>query len=587
MAVHSTSKGQAADPGRVTVQQGLPTPDADGFVADFAIIGSGFGGSTAALRLAEKGYKVLVLERGRHWQTTDWPKSNWNVFKSMWAPLLGCTGILRLTLLDDVFVLSGAGVGGGSLWYANTLLVPPERFFRDPQWAALSDDWQAELAPHYRTAQRMLGAVPNPVFGAADEVLREVATEMGVASSFKATDVGVFFGQPGKRTADPYFGGRGPDRVGCTQCGSCMTGCTNGAKNTLDRNYLYLAQKLGAFVAAEREVVGLQALGNGTGSEGYQLTIRPSMGLGRLFGQHQHLRVRQVVCAAGVMGTLPLLMHCKDKGLLPNLPDTLGNKLRTNSEAIVGAMGSPRGPDMSKGVAITSGAYFDTHTHIEVVRYGEGHDALSMLATLLTDGGGRVPRPLRWLGTVLRHPLQFLRTCWKFGWARSGIILLVMQTLDNSLNARWKRSKFLPFFKTLRTERPAGTPANPTYIPVGNEVARRVAAKIGGTPMSSVAEVLLDIPTTAHILGGCTKGAPGVGLVDKYNRVYGYEGLYVCDGSVVPANLGVNPSLTITALTEHAMTAVPARAGVAAQEPLVAAAVDVWPGHTGRVATAA
>lgn len=564
------------DPGRVKPQAGFPQADADGFVADVAIIGSGFGGSTSALRLAEKGYRVLVVERGKHWKTTDFPKTNWNVFASMWAPLLGCTGILRLTLLDDVFVLSGAGVGGGSLWYANTLLVPPERFFRDPQWAPLCDDWQKELAPHYRTAQRMLGAVPNPVFGAADEVLREVATEMGVAKTFKATDVGVFFGKPGQRVADPYFGGKGPDRLGCIRCGACMTGCKHGSKNTLDRNYLYLAQQLGAHIAAETEVVQLRALGNGTGHDGYELTLRPSHGLGRLFGPRQTIRARKVVCAAGVMGTLPLLMHCKEAGLLPRLPDTLGNKLRTNSEAIVGAIGRRNGPDMSKGVAITSGAYFDDHTHIEVVRYGEGHDALSLLSTLLTDGGGRIPRPIRWLGTALRHPLQFAKTLWKAGWARNGIILLVMQTLDNSLNARWKRSKWLPWLKTLRTERPAGTPPNPTYIPIGNEVARRVANKIGGTPMSSIPEVLLDIPTTAHILGGCTKGPPGVGLVDKYNRVYGYEGLWICDGSVVPANLGVNPSLTITALTEHAMSAVPPKAGAPLQAPLVADAAPVW-----------
>lgn len=564
------------DPGRVRQQTGLPAADADGFVADVAVIGSGFGGSTSALRLAEKGYRVLVLERGKHWKTTDFPKTNWNVFGSMWAPLLGCTGILRLTLLDDVFVLSGAGVGGGSLWYANTLLIPPERFFRDPQWAPLCDDWQKELAPHYRTAQRMLGAVPNPVFGAADEVLRDVASEMGVAHTFKATDVGVFFGKPGQRVPDPYFAGKGPDRLGCIRCGACMTGCKHGSKNTLDRNYLYLAQQLGAHITAETEVVALRALGDGTGKDGYVLTLRPSHGLGRLFGPKQTIHVRQVVCAAGVMGTLPLLMQCKEAGLLPRLPETLGNKLRTNSEAIVGAIGRRDGPDMSKGVAITSGAYFDDHTHIEVVRYGEGHDALSLLSTLLTDGGGRVPRPLRWVGTVLRHPLQFAKTLWKAGWARNGIILLVMQTLDNSLNARWKRSRWLPWLKTLRTERPAGSPANPTFIPIGNEVARRVAGKIGGTPMSSIPEVLLDIPTTAHILGGCTKGPPGVGLVDKHNRVYGYEGLWICDGSVVPANLGVNPSLTITALTEHAMSAVPPKAGATAQAPTVAEVAPVW-----------
>jgi len=550
-----------------------PCPAA--FDADVIVVGSGFGGSVAALRMAEKGYKVLVVERGRRWSMADFPRSNWNVFRSLWAPALQMSGILKLTLLDDVLVLSGAGVGGGSLVYANTLLVPPEPFFRDPQWAALDPDWQATLAPYYRRAQRMLGAVPNPVFGPADRVLGDVAREMGRGDRVHVTDVGVFFGEPGVTVADPYFSGRGPDRTGCNQCGACMTGCRHGAKNTLDRNYLHLAERLGAEVRAEREVVSLRAIGgpDARGADGWLVEVRPSLSLARMVGRRQTLRARWVVLAGGVLGTLPLLMRSRQAGLLPHLPAALGRKLRTNSEAIVGAT-APGGEDFSKGVAITSGAYFDDHTHIEVVRYGEGHDALSMLATLLVDGGGRAPRALRWLATIARHPLRFLRSWWKFGWARSSIILLVMQTLDNSLDGRWARAWWWPFSRRLRTARPAGGDANPTYIPVGNEVARRVAARIGGWPMSAINEVLLDVPTTAHILGGCSIGAADRGVVDATQRVHDHHGLWICDGSVMPANLGVNPSLTITALAEHAMAAVPAKGE--AVEPVVAAEVGVW-----------
>ncbi len=535
--------------------------DADGFHADVIVIGSGFGGSVSALRFTEKGYKVLVVERGKRWKGADFPKTNWNARKSMWMPQLGWFGILRLSLLDDVLVLSGAGVGGGSLVYANTLLIPPPPFFRDPQWAGMVEDWQTELAEYYGKAQKMLGATPNPVFGPADRVLQDIANEMGRGHTFKATDVGVYFGESGATVADPYFGGEGPDRTGCIQCGACMTGCKHGAKNTLDKNYLYLACAKGARVVPEREVIGLSCIGgpDARGKNGWELQLRPAIGLKRFFGGQHALRARQVVCSAGVLGTLPLLMRSREVGTLTHLPAALGSHLRTNSEAITGAMSGGGGTDYSKGVAITSGAFFDEHTHIEVVRYGEGNDALSLLATLLTDGGGKVPRPVRWVWMCIRHPIQLLRSLWKFGWARGGIILLVMQTLDNSLNAVWKRSRFLPWVKTLRTERPHGTSSNPSYIPIGNEVARRTAQRTGGVAMSALNEVLLDIPTTAHILGGCAIGPEGKGVVDGQNRVYGYEGLRVCDGSIVPANLGVNPSLTITALTEHAMAAVAAK----------------------------
>ncbi len=358
-----------------------------------------------------------------------------------------------------------------------------------------------------------------------------------------------------------------------------MTGCKHGAKNTLDKNYLFLAERLGAQVRAESLVTALRCIGgpDRRGQDGYEVEIRPSIGLSGLFGKTTVLRAREVVCSGGVLGTLPLLLKSKDCGDLPHLPAVLGHQLRTNSEAICGAMGSHGGEDFSKGVAITSGAFFDEHTHIEVVRYGEGHDALGLLATLLTDGGGKIPRWLRWVGTALAHPLQFATTCWKFGWAKHGIILLVMQTLDNSLTGVWKRRWWWPFSKGLRTQLPAGRVANPTYIPVGNHVARRLAEKTGGVPMSAINEVLLDVPTTAHILGGCPIGPEGKGVVDAQQRVHGYQGLRICDGSVMPANLGVNPSLTITALAEHAMDAVPTK--LQAAPFAMAGAVEVWAGH--------
>ena len=547
------------------------SPQSDDFDCDFLVIGSGFGGSVAALRLAEKGWSVRVVERGRRWLPEDFPKTNWNVFESIWAPIVGCTGILRLSLLSDVLVLSGSGVGGGSLVYANTLLVPPEPFFRAPQWAEMAD-WQTELAPYYAKAKRMLGAVPNPVFGAADRVLLDVATDMGVAHTFKATDVGVFFGEPDVEVADPYFDGAGPRRVGCIQCGGCMTGCRHRAKNTLDHNYLYLAERLGVEIVAERKATRIRAIGGAErrGADGWLVDLRRATGLlGGALAKTTTVRARNVVCAAGVLGTLELLLGGRDRGDLPSLPPSLGQKLRTNSEAILGASARSNDVDYSAGVAITSGAFFDDHTHVEVVRYAEGNDVLALLATVMVDGGGRIPRAVRWLGVIIRHPIDFVRSLWPFGWARRSIILLVMQTLDNSLRAVWSRSWLRPWRKVLKTRTPPEG-GSPTYIPIANEVARRVAAKMGGEPMASLNEVLLDIPVTAHVLGGCAIGADATtGVLDADHRVYGHEGLYVCDGSMIPANLGVNPSLTITAMSERAMARMPARepARAAAAEP--------------------
>ncbi len=516
----------------------------DDFDYDFVIVGSGFGGSVSALRLSEKGYRVAVLEMGRRWNPEDFPTSNWDLRKFLWRPWLGMHGILQMTLVRDAFFLHGAGVGGGSLVYANTLLIPPDDAFVDPRWVGL--DWKKALAPHYATAQHMLGVIESPVLVETDRMLREVAEEMGRGSTFRPADVGVYFGEPGKTVADPYFGGEGPPRTGCTMCGGCMVGCRVGAKNTLDRNYLYFAEKKGTQIVAESKVHGIRPLAGG----GYELTVRPSMGL---FGRGRKLRARGVVVSAGSYGSVDLLMRCKERGLLPGLSDKLGHYLRTNSEALLGIR-SRHNVDYSRGIAITSGVFVDDKTHIEVCRYPRGSDALAPLATVLTAGGGRIPRPLRWLATIVRHPLQFLRCIVPFGWAQRTAILLVMQPLDNHLRYRLRRRWYWPFSKKLDSDRGNGKPA-PVYIPVANLVAKRMAEKMDGVAQSGLLEVLFGKASTAHVLGGCPMGLdPSDGVVDPQSRVFGYDDLYVVDGSVIPANLGVNPSLTITAMAEHSMS---------------------------------
>lgn len=533
---------------------GKMSDSAPSFDVDAVVIGSGFGGSVSALRLREKGYSVVVLERGKRYLARDFPATNWDLRKSLWIPLAKCFGILRLSLFSDVFVLSGAGVGGGSLVYANTLYVPPRTFFRSGPWATMQD-WEAVLAPHYRTAQFMLGVTQNVFEGEPDQVLSEIATELGKADTYVRTPVAVYFGKPGKRAPDPYFGGAGPERSGCTLCGGCMVGCRFDAKNTLDKNYLYFAEKLGAEVRPERSVVDIVALDGG----GYEITHERS---GAWFARdRQTLRAKKVVLAAGVLGSVKILLEAKERGRLPNLSSALGGQVRTNSEAILGVDAKAPKESYAKGIAITSSFHPDEHTHVEVVRYSEGSDALVPLSTLLTDGGGKLPRVLRWLGNVASSPLTWMRSLWPFGRAKRGIFLLVMQTLDNSLALKLRRRWTSFFTKSLDTERGGGAP-NPTYIPLGNEIARVFAGKVKGTAYSSILEVLFDVPTTAHILGGAAIGpSPREGVVDEHNEVYGHPGLYVCDGSMVPANLGVNPSLTITALTEHAMSHLPVNEG--------------------------
>jgi cholesterol oxidase len=533
------------------------------FDTDVAVVGSGFGGSVSALRLTEKGYRVTVLEAGRRWTPDTLPDTNWNLRRYLWAPALGLRGFQRLTLLRDVFILSGAAVGGGSVVYANTLYEPLPSYWRDRHWAHLSD-WRDEYAPFYDQARRMLGVTPVPFTTPADQVLRDVADRLGVGGTHHPTDVGVYFGRPGERVADPYFGGAGPERVGCIRCGNCMVGCKHEAKNSLDRNYLYLAEQHGTQVLAERQVVDLVPLPGG----GFRVVHeRPGAWLRR---DRQELTAEQVILAAGALGTQRLLFRLRDRGRLPRLSPALGTLTRTNSEAIVGATAErvPGGPDTTgyaAGVAITSSIHPDDDTHIEVVRYGPGSNAMSSISTLMVDGGGRIPRALRFVLTILRRPTAFVRSLSARRWSERTVILLVMQSLDNSLRVVRKRG----LFGRRLTTRPGHGDPNPTWIPVANEAARHTAERIGGQPMGSIFEATLNVPTTAHIIGGCPIGATvEEGVVDPYHRVHGHPGLHVCDGSVITANLGVNPSLTITAMTERATALWPNRGEADPRPPL-------------------
>jgi len=522
---------------------------------DWIVVGSGFGGSVSALRLAEKGYSVAVLECGKRFDDDDFPSSTWDVKRYFWAPRLGMRGIFRLSTFKDVAVVSGCGVGGGSLGYANTLYVPPGPFFEDPQWADLKD-WQSALAPHYETAQRMLGVVVHENDDPSDQLLRELGEELGVADTYRKTPIGIYLDNPGKTVADPYFEGAGPDRTGCTQCGRCMVGCPHGAKNTLVKNYLWLAERSGVEVVAERMVTDVRPLGAADGSDGYAVTSERS---GLLRGRRRRtLTARGVVVAAGPLGTNKLLQRCRLGGSLPRVSPRLGELVRTNSESILAVTVPEDYPDdLTKRVAISSSIYPDPHTHIETVTYGQAGDSMSTLYTLLVGDGTRATRPLRLLAQILRHPVKFAKTLWPGGWSRRTIILLVMQTLDNAIALRPKRKRNGEV--RLQTEQDPEKP-NPTFIPVANEAAEWLAKRTGGVAQSSVTEALFNIPTTAHILGGAVIGhGPEDGVVDAEQRVFGYENLLVCDGAAIPANVGVNPSLTITALAEHAMSRIPAK----------------------------
>ena len=516
---------------------------------DVIVIGSGFGGAVSALRLTEKGYSVGVLEAGRRFRPGDFAKTNWDMGKYFWFPRVGMRGILRMDLLSDVLVLSGAGVGGGSLGYANTLYEPGPDFYDDPQWAGLAD-WGTELAPFYALAKRMLGVAQSPADTPADDVIRFVADRLGAGDSFQPAPVGVFMGDPAKEVDDPYFGGAGPRRVGCAFRGACMVGCNQGAKNTLDKNYLHLAEANGAVIHPSAEVVDV------TESDGgWDVTaVRP----GPVRRGRRRFTADQVVFSAGALGTVRLLLALAERGRLPHMSPEVGRLVRTNSEVLLGATARGLDIDYSQGHAITSSIRPEPRTQIEPVRYPKGSSAMGLLSTILVDGGPGPPRAVRYLAKAIRHPIDWARSLSVRRWAERTVILLVMQSYDNSLQL--SREKGL-LGTRLRSRRGRRDPI-PSYIPIANEAGRLAAEAMGGDARNAVNEVLLNRPATAHILGGAHIGAdPGSGVIDAYHRMFGHRGLHVVDGAAVGANLGTNPSLTITAMAERAMSMWPDKGG--------------------------
>lgn len=529
---------------------------------DYIIIGSGFGGSVSALRLTEKGYSVGVMEMGRRWTSENLPKTNWQLKDYFWNPVVGLRGFFRMRGFSHVMVIHGNAVGGGSITYANTLLVPLDHIWDDGTWAGL-DDWKRVMPAHYATAKRMLGVTSNKILGPADYALRQAAIDQGCGDTFYPTDVGVFFGDDGATQgqlySDPYFDGAGPDRNSCIGCGGCMVGCRYNAKNSLDKNYLYLAEKKGAQIYAETKVVDVKPLnGKMDGEDGYEVYTVNSLSRS---STARRFTARHVIFAAASLGTQELLFQLKEKSL-PNISDQLGKRVRTNAESLIAVRFPGSKDNMSDGIAIGSGIYIDQHTHIEATRYPKGSDFFSTMMTAMTGGTPGWTRIVLWLWTMvlmfIRGPFKFFQAFRPHDWARTTIIFLVMQTIDGHLNMRWRRPWYNPFIKVLQSE---GDPI-PTFIPQANDFAIKMAKTIGGIPLSMTTEILLNIPTTAHCMGGAGMGATAeTGVIDHQNRVFGYQNLYVCDASMLGANLGVNPSLTITALAERAMSFIPAKSG--------------------------
>ncbi|HLB58810.1 MAG TPA: GMC family oxidoreductase, partial [Bdellovibrionota bacterium] len=508
---------------------------------DFLIIGSGFGGSVSAMRLAQKGYSVLVLEQGKRWGAGDFPQTNWNVKKYLWAPLFRCFGIQAITLLKGVMVLHGNGVGGGSLVYANTLITPKPEVFKDPAWPS-GKDWEKELAPFYDESRRMLGVCTNPFLEAGDEAIRYLGEKLGVPQTFHPTEVGVFFGEPEVEVEDPYFGGAGPRRVGCILCGGCMVGCRYNSKNTLDKNYLYFAEKWGAGILPERTVTKISPTQGGYWVEAVPTTKIFHKKSDRYFAKN-------VIVAAGVLGSVKLLLTNKEKyKTLPNVSGVLGKHFRTNGESLLGFTTFDKGHDFSKGIAIGSGIQPDELTMIEGVRYPEGSDAMKLLGVPLTGPGNWFTRPIKFVGNLIRHLPRVLSIYFAKGWAKRSLILLVMQFVDYQGQLKLGRNLLGRLvLRGIPGEKPI-----PSYIPVANKSGEILAKKYNGLAQNIFSEVVLGTPATAHILGGCVMGSSSrEGVLGPNHEVFNYPGLYVCDGSVFPCNLGVNPSLTITAIAER------------------------------------
>jgi len=540
---------------------------------DVLVVGSGFGGSVAALRLTEKGYRVGVLEAGARFADDDFAATSWDLKRFLFRPEAGCYGIQRIDVLKDCLILSGAGVGGGSLVYANTLYEPLPAFYTDPAWRDITD-WRDELAPYYDQAKRMLGVTTNPLHTPADEVMRQVADQMGVGETFRPTPVGVFFGGPGDTpadaVADPYFGGAGPDRNPCRNCGECMTGCRHNAKNTLVKNYLHLAEQNGATVLPLTTVTRVTPRDGG----GYDVHVRHTRAKLRRRTASRVLTADQVVFAASALGTQRLLHRMRADGHLPGLSDRLGALSRTNSESILGAIAPDSSVDYTQGVAITSSFHPDEHTHVEPVRYGKGSNAMSLMQTVLTDQEGATPRWRTWLRELWREKGRVLDLYDVRHWSERTVIALVMQSRDNSITTFLKRNRAGRWVLTSRQGH--GEP-NPTWIPAANEAARRMAKVMGGTAGGTIGEPF-NRPLTAHFIGGCTIGSTAEdGVIDPYQRVYGHPGLHVADGSAITANLGVNPSLSITAQAERAMAFWPNKGTADSRPPLGSAYTRISP----------
>jgi cholesterol oxidase len=525
-------------------------------VYDYVIVGSGFGGSVSAMRLTEKGYSVLILERGKRFEDKDFPKTNWNIWKYLWLPALRCFGTFEMTFMNGLLALHGSGVGGGSLMYGNVLIEPDDRLFAAPSWKHLNN-WKSELQPHYATARRMLGVARNPRLWPADEKCKEIAEKLGYGDTFEPLPVGVFFGRENETVPDPYFDGQGPARMGCNFCGGCMVGCRYNAKNTLVKNYLFFAEKQGARIIPEVKARDIQPLPEGQPDRArYEVVYSSSTTF--LLKPENRIRTRNVIVSAGSIGTLELLFRCREvTGSLPRLSRRLGDRVRTNSENILGATSRDRDVDFSKGIAITSIFSADEVTRVEPVRYSDGSSFIRLMVAPLIDSGHNIPsRILKTLLEIIRHPIDFFYTKFFSRWARYTTILLVMQTEENLTRLRLGHSFFTFGHKGLiiRPEKEHSA----SDLTLASRITRLFAEKINGTPQAAFTDSLFNFPTTAHLMGGVPFGRDDQeGVIDLDFQVFNYPGLYIVDGSVMPANPGVNPSLTITALAEYAMSKVP------------------------------